>query len=157
MIQSNFNDCPLGPKTPVDHAPNVLPSAKIEQNPMLAAAWSLGPGRKSMRHENIRAKYTRHGGNWNDENPLFAVGDQMQYEWNRDFIAMKWALERIVDFLRVAEKYNHFTGTLHIAKDELINRISEYSCPSLKKDEYKTKENCPLGENCKCLQGVSDK
>lgn len=110
-----------------------------------------------MRHDDIIKQYTRHGGAWNDENEIFKVGEQMQYEWERDFIAMKWALERIDDFLRVAEQHKYFTGTLHIAKDELFNRISKYSCPLLLKDEHKTKEKCPLKDFCKCLQGVSDK
>ena len=107
-----------------------------------------------MRHDDIRKQYTRHGGAWNDENPLFAVGEQMQYEWERDFIAMKWALERIDHFLQVAKKHDYFTGTLHIAKDELLTRISKYSCPVNLKDEYKTKEKCPLGDSCKCLANV---
>lgn len=107
-----------------------------------------------MRHDDIRKQYTRHGGAWNDENPLFAVGEQMQYEWERDFIAMKWALERIDHFLQVAKKHDYFTGTLHIAKDELLTRISKYSCPANLKDEYKTKERCPLGDGCKCLANV---
>ena len=109
-----------------------------------------------MRHDDIRKKYTRHGGMWRDDNKLFAVGEQMQYEWEQDFIAMRWALERIINFLEVAQKNDYFTGTLHIAKEELLNRISKYSCPSNLKDEYKTKEKCPLKDGCKCLQGVSE-
>ena len=110
-----------------------------------------------MRHDDIRKQYTRHGGAWNDENPLFAVGEQMQYEWQKDLSAMKWALERICDFLNVANERNLFTGTLHIAKEELLKRISKYSCPANLKDEYKTKERCPLGDGCKCLANVEIK
>ena len=104
-----------------------------------------------MRHHDVTKQYTRHGGAWNDENPLFTVGEQMQYEWEKDFIAMKWALERIDDFLRIAEQHKYFTGTLNIAKDELLKRISKYSCPINLKDEYKTKERCLLKDDCKCL------
>ena len=110
-----------------------------------------------MRHDDIRKQYTRHGGAWNAESPLFAVGEQMQYEWQQDFNAMRWALKRIEEFLQVAKKHNHFTGTLHIAKDELLNRISKYSCPSNLKEEYKTIENCPLKDGCKCLANVEIK
>jgi hypothetical protein len=105
-----------------------------------------------MRSKDVQAKYTSHGGAWNDENKLFIVGEQMAYEWEQDFIAMKWALERIDEFLQVAKKHDYFTGTLHIAKDELLNRISKYSCPTNLKEEYKTKEKCPLKDGCKCLQ-----
>ncbi len=110
-----------------------------------------------MRHDDIRKKYTQHGGAWNDENPLFAVGEQMRYEWERDFIAMIWALERIDNFLQVAKKHDYFTGTLHIAKEELIKRLSEYSCPMNLKDEYKTKGRCLLKDGCKCLVSVEIK
>ena len=39
-------------------------------------------------------------------------------------------------------------------KNELLNRIATASCPSNLKDEYKTINNCPLKDKCKCLQGV---
>ena len=117
----------------------------------------LHPKLNDMRHDDIKKQYTLHGGAWNDENPLFAVGEQMQYEWQNDLLAMKWALERIDDFLKVANERNLVTGTLHIAKEELLNRISKYSCPSNLKDEYKTKERCPLGDGCKCFDTVSVK
>jgi hypothetical protein len=110
-----------------------------------------------MRHDDIRKKYTRNGGLWNDKNTLFVIGEQMQYEWERDFIAMKWALERIDDFLQVAKKHDYFTGTLHIAKEELLKRLSEYSCPMNLKDEYKTKERCLLKDSCKCLLNAENK
>ena len=108
-----------------------------------------------MRYNDIRKQYTKHGGLWTDENKLLLVGEQMQYEWEQDFNTMLWALKRIDEFLKVAKENNYFTGTLHIAKEELLNRISKYSCPSNLKHEYKTIENCPLKENCKCLQNVS--
>ena len=108
-----------------------------------------------MRHKDVIEKYTRHKGLWTDENSLFAVGEQAAYEWQLDFQAMKWALERIINFLEVAKKHDYFTGTLQIAKYELLNRIASASCPSNLKDEYKTINNCPLKDKCKCLQGVS--
>ncbi len=104
-----------------------------------------------MRHDDIRKRYTKNSV-WTDENKLFNVGEQMQYEWEQDFNAMKWALDRIDNFLAVAKKHDYFTGTLHIAKDELLNRISKYSCPLNLKDEYKTKERCFLKDECKCLK-----
>lgn len=104
-----------------------------------------------MRSDDIKKQYTSHEGLWTDENKLFNVGEQMRYEWEQDFNSMRWALKRICEFLEVAEKHNYFTGTMYIAKDELVNRISKYSCPSLLKDECKTKEDCPLSDNCKCL------
>ena len=76
-----------------------------------------------MRHDDIRKQYTRHGGAWNDENPLFAVGEQMQYEWQKDLSAMKWELERVCDFLNVANERTLFNGTVNIAKEELLKRI----------------------------------
>lgn len=105
-----------------------------------------------MRSKDVKESYTKVGGMWNNENKLFCIGDQMAYEWEQDFRAMKCALKRLKDFLEVANKQNHFTGSLNIAYNELVNRISKYSCPSNLKDEYKTKENCPLGDNCKCLK-----
>jgi len=93
-----------------------------------------------MRHDDIRNKYTRHGGAWNNGNELFKVGEQMQYEWEKDFIAMKWA----IDYLT-----NGGLSGPQLALDTLLKRVSEYSCPSNKKQEYKTKENCPLKEDCK--------
>jgi len=104
-----------------------------------------------MRYDDIKKQYTKLGGAWNDQNEMFSVGKQMQFEWEQDFNAMKWALERIDDFLQVAKKNGYFTGTLYIAKDELLKRISEYSCPSLLKDEHKTKDRCILKDGCKCF------
>lgn len=107
-----------------------------------------------MRSKEIKESYVN-GGVFKD-GELFNIGDQMAYEWEQDFRAMKWAVKRLQEFLDVANAKGHFTGTLNIAYNELVNRISKYSCPSNLKDEYKTKENCPLGENCKCCV-VSDK
>lgn len=78
------------------------------------------------------------------------VDGQMAYEWERDFSIMQWALKRVSEHLEVCKEKGHWAGSLYIAKEELLNRISKYSCPSLLKPEYKTKENCPLGDACKC-------
>ena len=94
-----------------------------------------------MRYEDIRRKYTRHGGLWTDENKLFAVGEQMQYEWEQDFIAMRWAIDYLV---------NGGKSGPQLALNVLLKRVSEFSCPCNLKDEYKTSEKCPLKNNCKC-------
>ena len=94
-----------------------------------------------MRYEDIRKKYTRHGGLWTDENKLFAVGEQMQYECEQDFIAMKWAIDYLM---------NGGLSGPYLALRVLLNRVSEHSCPSNLKDEHKTKDKCPLKNNCKC-------
>ena len=103
-----------------------------------------------MRSKEVRDDYTKHKGLWSDENKLFSIGDQMAYEWEQDFRAMKWALSRIDEFLKIAQENDYFTGTLHIAKQELLNRILKYSCPSNLKDQFKTRDNCPAGDRCKC-------
>ena len=90
---------------------------------------------------------------------LVAYGNQILYEFEQDFIAMKWALYRMQEFLRCKEKYprEHAAGDndIEIGFRDLLKRVSEYNCPNMKKDEYKTKENCPLKDKCKCLNDVS--
>jgi hypothetical protein len=90
---------------------------------------------------------------------LVAYGNQILYEFEQDFIAMKWALKRMQSFLecKKGSKRKHIAGDndIEIGFRDLLKRVSEYSCPNMKKEEYKTKENCPLGNECKCLQGVS--
>ncbi len=103
------------------------------------------------RIEEIADAYTKDG---LFKPEIVAYGNQILYEMEKDLSAMKWALERICDFLKVANERNLFTGTLHIAKDELLKRISKYSCPANLKDKYKTKERCPLGDGCKCLENA---
>ena len=103
---------------------------------------------KKYRIEAIAEAYTKDG---LFKPEIVAYGNQILYEMEKDLNAMKWALNRIDEFLKVAEVKGYFTGTLYIAKDELLKRISKYSCPSNLKDEYKTKENCPLKDGCKCL------
>lgn len=101
---------------------------------------------KNYRAEEIADRYIEHG--FNPE--IVACGKQMLYEMQMDLRAMRWALKRITEFLEVAEENKYFVGTLHIAKDELLKRISEYSCPNSLKDHLKTAENCPLKDKCKC-------
>jgi len=90
---------------------------------------------------------------------LVAYGNQILYEFEQDFIAMKWALYRMQEFLRCKEKYKRDfvagDNDIEIGFRDLLKRLSEYNCPNMKKDEYKTKDNCPLKDECKCLQGVS--
>jgi hypothetical protein len=45
------------------------------------------------------------------------------------------------------DKWMVVSGNIY-ESPELLNP-SEYSCPSNKKQKYKTKENCPLKEDCK--------
>ena len=93
-----------------------------------------------MRHDDIRNKYTRHGGAWNNGNELFKVGEQMQYEWEKDFIAMKWA----IDYLT-----NGGLSDQEVALDLILKQGSQYSFTSFIKHQPKTSENCPLKEDCK--------
>lgn len=90
---------------------------------------------------------------------LVAYGNQILYEFEQDFIAMKWALYRMQNFLECKQKYprEHVAGDndIEIGFRDLLKRVSEYNCPSMKKDEYKTKENCPLKDKCKCLNNTS--
>lgn len=94
-----------------------------------------------MRHDDVKKSYTQIGGLWDNENSMFQIGSQMKYEWEQDFIAMKQA----VDYL-----LNGGVQGKNFAFDVLVKRISEYSCPSNLKEQYKTKEKCPLKHKCKC-------
>ena len=90
-----------------------------------------------------------------------SIGDQMAYEWEQDFIAMKWAISYLSEYFEYRNKTKttpHTFGdnTANQAFDVLLKRVSKYSCPSNLKDKYKTKEKCPLGDACKCC-AVSDK
>ena len=108
-----------------------------------------------MRSQNVKDSYVKAG--WHDDSKVLEIGNQMSYEWEQDLIAMKWALQRITEFLEVAREKKYFTGTLEIAQRELLNRISEYSCPSNLKKEYRTVENCPLKQKCKCCISLNPK
>jgi hypothetical protein len=113
-----------------------------------------------MRSKDIKESYTKVGGLWNDENKLFSIGDQMNYEWEQDFIAMKRAIEYLQKHLEYRQKNDSLKTfgdhNCNLALHELLKRACMYSCPSNLKDEFKTIEKCPLKENCKCC-AVSDK
>jgi hypothetical protein len=85
---------------------------------------------------------------------IVAYGQQILYEVEQDLIAMKFALSRMKDFLEYHEKQEvkpiHF-NTIKIGFDDLLKRVSEYSCPHNLKDHLRKKENCPLKDNCKCI------
>lgn len=98
-----------------------------------------------MRSDDIKMAY-----NGVIKESALTVDDQMAYEWEKDFTTMQWALKRISEHLEVCKENGYWAGSLCIAKEELLNRISKYSCPNLLKTEYKTKKNCPLGGACKC-------
>jgi hypothetical protein len=54
---------------------------------------------------------------------------------------MKWAIDYLM---------NGGLSGPYLALRVLLNRVSEHSCPSNLKDEHKTKDKCPLKNNCKC-------
>ena len=90
---------------------------------------------------------------------IVAYGQQILYEMEMDLKAMKQAISYLSEYIeyRKGVKDTHTFGdnSCDQALELLVKRVSEYSCPNNKKEEYKTKTNCPLKENCKCLQGVS--
>lgn len=115
--------------------------------------------RTKYRVEEISNRYTK-SGMFNPE--IVAYGSQILYEVEEDLKAMKFAIKYLSEYLKYREESK---TTPHTFGDDdankalvvLVKRVSVYSCPNSLKDEYKTKENCPLKEACKCLQGVSDK
>lgn len=100
-----------------------------------------------MRSQDVKNSYVETGV-WNEESKSLLIGSQMAYEWEQDFIAMKQAVDYILN--------GGFQGKI-FAFDILMKRISEYSCPSALKEHLRTKENCPLKDKCKCSQLVSNK
>lgn len=101
-----------------------------------------------MRNKDVENSYTPEM--YKNPEKLFAVGEQMSYEWEQDFIAMKWALRRMGDFLKIREKTRDFLpgdNDIQIGYNELLNRISKYSCPNMRKD----KSDCPFARN-ECSQ-----
>lgn len=85
---------------------------------------------------------------------IVAYGQQILYEMEQDLRAMKWAISRMKEFIDYHEKQevkpSHYS-TIKIGYDDLLKRVSEYSCPNSLKTELRNKSNCPLNENCKCL------
>lgn len=107
---------------------------------------------KKYRVESISEKYLKAG--FSPE--IVKYGDQILYEMEQDLITMKQILSRISEFLEYNKEKNvSCYSSIQIAYNDLLNRISKHSCPNNLKDHLKTNENCPLKENCKCLQGVS--
>lgn len=88
-------------------------------------------------------------------NPELTVcGEQLSYEIQEDLNAMKIVLFRLQGFIEEYENREDrppFYHSIEIGYRDLLNRVSKYSCPNNKKDEYKTKENCPLKDKCKCI------
>lgn len=102
---------------------------------------------KSTRAESISKRYT------SLKPELTACGDQMEYEIEEDLNAMKWMISRLQEYIEEYETRDDrppFYHTLEIGYRDLVNRVSKYSCPNNKKDEYKTKLNCPLKDKCMC-------
>jgi len=98
-----------------------------------------------MRHEDIERKYSH---TVFVDREIFKVGDQAAYEWEQDLTAMKWALQRMGEFLRIKKE----TGRTFVPGDnaiesgyrELLNRITKYSCPNM----MKSGEDCQLKDYC---------
>jgi hypothetical protein len=90
---------------------------------------------------------------------IVAYGDQILYEMEMDLKAMVQAISYLSEYIeyRKGIKNTHTFGdnTCNQALELLIKRVSVYSCPNNKKEQFKTKTNCPLKENCKCLQDVA--
>lgn len=102
---------------------------------------------KKYRIEQIAESYSN---TCNKE--LLYYGSQILYEMEQDLTAMKWALSRMKDFIEANED-KHFPNfdLLKIGYKELLKRVSEFSCPSNLKYQYKTKEKCPLKSECRCV------
>ena len=104
------------------------------------------------RIEAIAEAYTKN--NFNHE--IVSYGNQILYEMEQDLKAMLWAIDYLSEYIRYREKTKttpHTFGdnSANQALEVLIKRVAVYSCPSNLKDKYKTIENCPLKDKCKCL------
>lgn len=100
------------------------------------------------RVDNIKDSYAKAGVFKAD---VIAYSDQLRYEVEQDLIAMKWALYRMGEFLRVKKETGRDfvpgDNEIEIGYQELLKRISEYSCPNMRKDG----SQCPLKEKkCSC-------
>ena len=83
---------------------------------------------------------------------LLTYGSQILYEMEQDLTAMKWALSRMKEFIEANEdKHLPNFDLLKIGYKELLKRVAEFSCPSNLKEQYKTKEKCPLKSECRCV------
>lgn len=90
---------------------------------------------------------------------LVSYGNQILYEMEMDLKAMVQSISYLSEYIeyRKGIKDTHTFGdnSCNQALEILVKRVSEYSCPNNKKEHFKTKTNCPLKDNCKCLQSVS--
>lgn len=112
---------------------------------------STTPKKTIRRAEAIANSYTQNG---LFKPEIVSCGSQMVYEMEQDLIAMRWAISYLQEALQVQEKHSPNTpcgqNQIRQAFDVLVKRVSEYSCPSTLKEQHKTKETCPLKDNCRC-------
>ena len=90
---------------------------------------------------------------------IVAYGDQILYEMEMDLKAMVQAISYLSEYIEyrkeIRDTHTFGDNTCNQALELLIKRVSVYSCPNNKKEEFKTKTNCPLKDKCKCLQDVA--
>ena len=90
---------------------------------------------------------------------IVSYGDQILYEMEMDLKAMVQAISYLSEYVEyrksIRDTHTFGDNTCNQALELLIKRVSIYSCPNNKKEQFKTKANCPLKENCKCLQDVA--
>jgi len=90
-----------------------------------------------MRFKDVKDTYLSNGGDKIFHADLLAApGEQLAYEWEEDFTAMKWA----ISYLKNGGK----SGP-DLALEVLTKRVSKHSCPNLMRDG----ESCPLNNNCR--------
>lgn len=86
---------------------------------------------------------------------VVAYGNQILYEMEQDKIAMVQAIGYLMEYVEYRAETKQTPHTFgdqncNFALDLLIKRVSKYSCPNNLKEHLRTKENCPLKEQCKC-------
>ena len=105
---------------------------------------------KEYRSESVAERYSKHF-----DAKLTTVGDQSSYEWQQDLNAMKFMILRLQEFINEYKNRDDkptFYSSLEIGYRDLLKRVSEYSCPNMRKEKYKSKSNCPLADKCMCLK-----
>ena len=105
---------------------------------------------EKYRSKSVAEKYSK-----TCKENLLIVGDQSSYEWQQDLIAMKWMILRLQEFINEYKNRDDkptFYSSLEIGYRDLLKRVSEYSCPNMRKEKYKSKSNCPLADKCMCLK-----
>ena len=86
---------------------------------------------------------------------ITTFGSQIEYEVEQDLIAMKQTIQRLQEYIEEYENRDDrlpYFHSIEIGYRDLLKRVSKYSCPSNLKERYKTKVNCPLKENSKCVK-----